>query len=179
MKIWNFSNGQCLKDLLSMDGKAKVDNEITALVSIHDPNNLDSDTRIPHFVGVGWDKTLHIWTDERNDDETINVDRDLPKEQENITVTKHKTDIMSCVYDVEKNLIFTGGHEGSLLAWHFETGFSKYSLHEKDKTCTSEDYVRESKSVDCLVIMQQLRLLMSGSSDGYIRFWDLNDLSKE
>ena len=60
---------------------------------------------------------------------------------------------MSCVYDVSSNLIFTGGHDGSLLAWHFETGFSKYALHEKDKTCTHKDYVRKQKSVDSLIIL--------------------------
>lgn len=37
VKIWNFSNGSCLKDMLNKDGKQKVDQEITALVCIHEP----------------------------------------------------------------------------------------------------------------------------------------------
>jgi len=36
VKIWNFSNGQQLKELLSFDEKPRVDTEITELISIHD-----------------------------------------------------------------------------------------------------------------------------------------------
>jgi WD40 repeat protein len=84
---------------------------------------------------------------------------------------------MSATYDVKTNLIFTGGHDGTVLAWHFETGFVKFHLHEMDKTCVSKDYIRESKSVDCLQIMKKQRILLSGSADQTIRFWDLNDLT--
>ena len=117
----------------------------------------------------------------RGEEETISVVRDIPKleDRDKKTTIMHKTDIMSCVYDFKTNLIFTGSHDGELLAWHFETGFTKYSLHDKDKTCTSKDYVKDSKSVDCLIIMQKERLLLSASADGLIRFWDLNDLSVE
>jgi WD40 repeat protein len=83
---------------------------------------------------------------------------------------------MSCVYDFKTNLIFTGGHDGEIRAWHFETGFSKYKLSDKDPTCVSADYVNDSKSVDNLVIMQKERILMSGTCDGKIRFWNLDDL---
>ena len=38
VKVWNFSNGQQLKELLSADEKPKVDTEITALISIFDKN---------------------------------------------------------------------------------------------------------------------------------------------
>ena len=76
-------------------------------------------------------------------------------------------------------MIFTGAHDGSLFAWHFETGFAKYTLHEKDPTCMSKDHVRDSKSLDSLIIMQKERLLLSGSCDGKIRFWDIKDLSSE
>lgn len=158
VKIWNFSNGQCLKDLLSINKTAKVDSEVTALVSIqeyYEPEELDPtkkmvETRLPHFVAVGWDKTLHIWPDLRGEEESIVVIRDLPKENSTL---RHAVDIMSCVYDVKTNLIFTGGHDGSLLAWHFETGFTKHVLHELDETCMSKNYVNDSKSVDCLTIM--------------------------
>jgi len=86
---------------------------------------------------------------------------------------------MSCCFDVKTNLIFTGGHDGTLLAWHFETGFIKYYLHELDSTCVSESYIKDSKSVDCLLIMKQKKLLVSGTADQYIRFWDLSDLTSD
>lgn len=43
VKIWNFSNGQCLKDLLSINGTTKVDKEITNLVTIHEPKEDESE----------------------------------------------------------------------------------------------------------------------------------------
>jgi len=72
---------------------------------------------------------------------------------------------MSAIYDVKLNLVFTGGHDGTLLAWHFETGFVKYYLHEMDETCCSKDYILKSKSVDTLALMSDKRILLSGSAD--------------
>ena len=59
VKIWNFSNGQQLKELLSADEKPKVDTEITGLISIFDPKK--KKVKAPCFLAVGWDKKLHIW----------------------------------------------------------------------------------------------------------------------
>lgn len=55
---------------------------------------------------------------------------------------------MSAVYCFSNNLIYSGGHDGSIIAWNFETGYSKYYLDDYDKTCKSENYIKESKSVD-------------------------------
>mmetsp|Transcript_98809 Transcript_98809/g.135890 ORF Transcript_98809/g.135890 Transcript_98809/m.135890 type:complete len:146 (+) Transcript_98809:1960-2397(+) len=82
---------------------------------------------------------------------------------------------MSCVH--YGGLIFTGGHDGTLLAWNFETGFIKLYLHEYDPDCTSTNYIKESKSVDCLLILEKKNYLLSGSSDGWIRFWKIDDLT--
>jgi hypothetical protein len=65
-------------------------------------------------------------------------------------------DIMSAVYCLEKNLIYTGAHDGTLIAWNFETGYSKSYLHTLDPTCVSKDgkHIEESKSVDQLLILK-------------------------
>jgi len=60
---------------------------------------------------------------------------------------------MAATYDYENNLIFTGGHDGTILAWHFETGFIKFYLHQQDPTCTSDKHILHAKSVDTLYIM--------------------------
>jgi hypothetical protein len=57
---------------------------------------------------------------------------------------------MSLVYYRANNMIYTGGHDGSLIAWNFETGQVKYYLHEYDKSCMSKEYIKDSKSVDCV-----------------------------
>jgi hypothetical protein len=48
---------------------------------------------------------------------------------------------MSAIFDVENNLIITGGHDGTILAWHFETGFIKFYFHLLDPTCCSEKHI--------------------------------------
>ena len=133
-----------------------------------------------HFVAVGWDRRLRIWQDDRAcEDENIKASRDLPNRDLATSSSQlgHGDDIMSAIYDIKLNLVFTGGHDGTLLAWHFETGFVKFYLHEMDPTCCSKNYIEEAKSVDTLALMAKKRLLLSGTADQTIRFWDLNDLS--
>ena len=67
VKIWNFSNGSVLNELLNAEKKEKVDSEITSLISIFDPEGKKVKTAL--FMAVGWDKKLHIWEDpSKNDD---------------------------------------------------------------------------------------------------------------
>lgn len=55
---------------------------------------------------------------------------------------------MSVIYCPQNNLIYTGAHDGTLIAWSFETGYIKQYLHDFDQTCTAKDYIQQSKSVD-------------------------------
>lgn len=87
----------------------------------------------------------------------------------------HNDDIMSAVYCLKNNLIYTGGHDGTLLAWNFETGYMKYQMHEYDKSCTSTNYIKDSKSVDMLIILDQRLKLLSMTADQTLRFWSLTD----
>ncbi len=181
--MWNFSNGQALKNLLGFNNESQIDKEVTQLVCIYDPENAEGpeeNEKMSHFVAVGWDKRLRIWQDDRAcEDENIKASRDLPNRDltTNNKQLAHGDDIMSAIYDVKNNLVFTGGHDGTLLAWHFETGFIKFYLHEMDSTCCSKKYINDAKSVDTLAIMTKKRILLSGTADQMIRFWDLNDLS--
>lgn len=61
---------------------------------------------------------------------------------------------MCVAYNRENQLIYTGAHDGSLIAWNFETGYIKFYLHEHDPTCQSKsgNYILESKSVDCVCL---------------------------
>lgn len=78
---------------------------------------------------------------------------------------------MSVAYSFQDNLIFTGAHDGSLIAWNFEAGNAKFYLHELDKSCLSTDPVMNSKSVDCLLVLDKRRILISGTADQHMRFW--------
>ena len=79
------------------------------------------------------------------------------------------------------DLIFTGGHDGTLIAWNFETGYRKHNLHEIDPTCTSNEYykdIKDGKSVDQLLILdaRPKPKLISMSANQWLRFWDLDEL---
>ncbi len=123
VKIWNFSNGQQLKDLLSADEKYKVDTEITALISIHDPGM--TKVKAPYFLAVGWDKKLHIWQDPAHGNDQGGDDEDGPNPCRDLPAVTppyiHKEDIMSCTFDIQTLLIFTGGVDGTIIGWNFET----------------------------------------------------------
>ena len=51
----------------------------------------------------------------------------------------------------------------------------KYSLHEYDPTCTSENYIKDSKSVDMLLYLDKRSKLLSMTADQTLRFWSLKD----
>ena len=95
--------------------------------------------------------------------------------QENSRGLFHKDDIMSACYCLSNKLIYTGGHDGTLFAWSYETGTCKYQLHLYDDTCTTPDYIKKSKSVDQLLILEERKKLVSVTPDQYLRFWDLKD----
>jgi len=205
VKLWNFSNGQCLTEMTSKasskeekkkkkekaGGKftqekndtrkkpadeeknaKRVDTEVTQMCCVFDPLDTEG-LKTPYFISVGWDKKIHVWADEK--DEVVASTKILPQNDQ----TGHKDDIMSAVFCNANNLIYTGGHDGTLIAWNFETGYSKHYLHEKDETCTSKDYIKEGKSVDQLLILEERKKLLSMSADQHLRFWNLDDLTSD
>lgn len=186
VKIWNFSNGSSLKNLVinEKEKKFSVDKEVTSLVCAYEPEN---DEKPSYFVASGWDRRLRIWHDDReNENEYFDVGKDLPTTKTTNNLDFHGDDIMSAIYDHHTNQVFTGGHDGTILAWNFETGFVKFYLHTKDKTCKSEKWIKDAKSVDCMYIMQDeekvkgteyVHILVTGTADQRLRFWDLRDMS--
>ena len=84
---------------------------------------------------------------------------------------------MSCCFDLKQLLIFTGGVDGTIIGWNYETKFARYEMHKSDPTCTSEDFIAQSKSIDALVIMDHKRLLISMSADQWVRFWDIDNMT--
>ncbi len=70
----------------------------------------------------------------------------------NLQSYSHNDDVMSLAFCRTNQLIYTGGHDGSLIAWNLETGYVKFYLHDYDPTCMSKggNYIKESKSVDCV-----------------------------
>jgi WD40 repeat protein len=141
VKIWNFSNGSSLKNLLTNTNDGKEPKEVTALVSVFDRKDEEKPS---FFVAAGWDRRLRIWPDDKeSEEENVPASRDLPTKYSatNATQQSHGDDIMCATYDFDNNLVFTGGHDGTLLAWHFETGFIKFYMHTQDDSCTDKFYI--------------------------------------
>jgi len=68
VKMWNFSNGQCLTDLISTDNPKRVDTEVTSLVCVFDPEDIESQLKMSYIVSAGWDKRIHVWADEKEEE---------------------------------------------------------------------------------------------------------------
>ena len=138
-------------------------------------SNDQEELRMPYFIGVGWDKKIHVWADEK--EEIVESSKTLPQDPS----SGHKDDIMSAVFYPRNNLVYTGGHDGTLIAWNFETGYRKHSLHENDPTCESSDPIKDGKSVDQLLILDNRSnpKLISMSADQWLRFWNLNELGDQ
>ena len=84
---------------------------------------------------------------------------------------------MSVIYCPQNKLIYTGAHDGTLIAWSFETGYIKQYLHDFDPTCTSKDYIQQSKSVDQILVLDEQLKLLSMTADQVLRFWSLDVLT--
>ena len=148
-----------------------MDTEVTDLVCVFDPEDIETQLKMSYVISVGWDKKINIWPDEK--EEEVEPSKILPQGGQ----AGHLDDIMSCVYCLKNGMIYTGAHDGTIIAWNFETGYAKYSLHQHDPTCTSKNYIKEAKSVDQLLIMDVRDKLVSMTADQHLRFWNLNELS--
>lgn len=84
---------------------------------------------------------------------------------------------MSVAYCPQNSLIYTGAHDGTLIAWSFETGYIKQYLHDFDPTCTAKDYIEQSKSVDQILVLDKQLKLLSMTADQVLRFWSLDVLT--
>ena len=73
-----------------------------------------------YILSVGWDKKINVWADEK--EEEVEVTKMLPQSDQNHIKIGHEDDIMSAVFCLQNNMIYTGGHDGTIFVWSFETG---------------------------------------------------------
>lgn len=65
----------------------------------------------------------------------------------------------------QNNFIYAGTHSGELFAINAESRAIKARLHTEDKTMMSRDPIGNRKSVDLLLILEEKKMLISGSAD--------------
>ena len=76
VKMWNFSNGQCLTELLSKVSGKRIDTEVTELCCVYDPED-EEQAKMSYIISVGWDRKIHVWADEK--DEEVETNKILPQ----------------------------------------------------------------------------------------------------
>ena len=96
------------------------------------------DAKVKSILSVGWDKKIYQWMDEKEKETPLSNPKIIPEKGR-----VHEEDIVSVCYSSREKLFFTGGHDGSLIAW-IDTGLIKHRLHEKDPTCVPEKPTKPS-----------------------------------
>lgn len=75
VNMWNFSNGQCLTELINPDQSKKSDRkEITSLLCVFDPKDPEKKAQV---ISAGWDRKINVWDDDK--EETVETNKTLPK----------------------------------------------------------------------------------------------------
>ena len=157
IKMWNFSNGHCLRDFL-YDCEPK---EISAIAYV-------PDAKMSNVITVGWDRNIYVWPDEN--EQVVYPAKVLPKPGH----TGHRDDIICVLYCPKEKVLVTGAHNGEIIVWQYETGFEKAFLHEVDPTCLpAVNAAQEGKSVESLHYLNPQETLVSVCAGGVVRFWDL------
>lgn len=64
-----------MSELFSKDTEKKFDLEITAVCCVYDPAD-ELGEKMASFIAVGWDRGVHIWNDDK--EEEVLTARDLP-----------------------------------------------------------------------------------------------------
>ncbi|KAK3740293.1 hypothetical protein QZH41_018524, partial [Actinostola sp. cb2023] len=102
VKIWNFNNGSCLRELEPVD-----EEEITGILSFKQK-----------IIVVGWNKKIVIYKDCRDDEE------DIPR----IWPAFHKEDILSIAFH-PPSVVATSSYDGDIKVWNLDTGHTSCVLN--------------------------------------------------
>ena len=141
VRMWNFSNGSQLKELLrnpetdqsddDADAKtARNDTEVSAVAYILEEGGTD-DIAHKFIVSCGWDKKLRIYIDD--DDEEVEPYRMLPSPG----FLGHTDDIL-CVVHCAPRLVATGSYNGEIIIWSLASGSGRFFMKLADYVDSSE-----------------------------------------
>lgn len=164
LKMWNYSNGSCLKELLG-----NGDAEVTGI------RYVQGGYHSQHVVGVGWNRKVTFWED--TDKKTAEVSRQL---------AGHTEDITSIAMG-EHSVLATGGFDGAVILWNIDSGAIKSRL--VPPVLARRAAAREGRAAwkaaldvdaDCSVeglcfLHTMSHILVAVYADGYVRLWSSVD----
>ena len=108
VRMWNFSNGQCLRELSGEDFL-----EVSSIMFIVAGQN-------KLVVAGGWNRKVVVW----RDDAEASSAQSTPER----TMSGHAEDILSIAFSPHNNVLATSGYDGRILVWHMESGLVKFTL---------------------------------------------------
>ncbi|KAI8911806.1 WD40-repeat-containing domain protein [Gorgonomyces haynaldii] len=165
VKMWNFNNGQILRNMHKGDA-----NETTDVCFIEIGSN-------KFIVSVGWDRKITMFLDDAND---LDVE---PVRVLNTTVagiSGGHTDDISSVAFCPPNSLASASVDGSIIVWNLDSGYFKIYMKEPFLDLRSKEEKAVEKvmfvyNTDREVTSTSKIPLFSCHADGCVRVWDVNN----
>ena len=161
VKIWNFSNGNCLSNLT-----------YSPTFEINCIEYINFNTSIPPIIAVGgWKRQVLMCNDSK--EEKLICNRVAPPNIE----SGHGFDVSVIKYACKS--LFTCGVDGSIFAWNLETLGEKCALHKVDPTLVAKDMVKSRLNNKEIVYLEIIKepFIAIVSADQKIRIWNDNKLA--
>jgi len=151
VRVWNFSNGQCLKEL-----KTESDVEVSSIMFMSEGQN-------KLIVAGGWNRKVLVWRDDTTSSAAeIEPDRRM---------AGHNEDIVSIAFS-SPNLLATSGYDGTVLIWNMDSCVIKFSLSIPNLHLLEVD----QRAIWKLIFLDnRAQALVGTGADGYIRFWNVKE----
>jgi len=147
VRVWNFSNGQCLRDLTS-DATA----EISSILFL-------TEMQSRFIVAGGWNRKVLLWRDESH----LGSSAASPER----AFEGHTEDILSIAF-LPPNRLATSGYDGTVYIWNLDSGVVKHSLGLADASTNDVD----QRAIFRLVYLRHRTQALCGcGADGHLRFW--------
>ncbi|KAI8996010.1 WD40-repeat-containing domain protein [Gaertneriomyces semiglobifer] len=166
LKMWNFNNGQPLRNL-----HKPSPTETTDIIYIEMGTN-------KYILSVGWDRRVVIWLDDPKDFDAHPI-RIMESGHKG-----HQDDITSVAF-CPPAMVCTASVDGTIVVWSLESGYIKHVLREPFLELRS----KEEKSVEKVFFLPQTGMTVDGGgtgarkgcwvvschADGNVRVWDVGE----
>mmetsp|Transcript_13521 Transcript_13521/g.31113 ORF Transcript_13521/g.31113 Transcript_13521/m.31113 type:complete len:970 (+) Transcript_13521:62-2971(+) len=151
VRIWNFSNGHCLNELV-YDGSK----EISAVAYVNEDG-------FKNILGVGWDKKVIVWPDEGRG------------KIEAMLALEGNTDDILCAALLSQGhsippIVATGSYDGKIFGYNMTSGSINYTITVPQSGRSSEKNVEQ-----LLFLKKREQCLVCCGSGGFVHFFEGHD----
>ena len=152
VRVWNFSNGQLLKELSGLG------QEVTGLEFISSGGFQNK-----YVVAVGWDRRVLFWSDAAALKKVVEPSKRM---------LGHGEDILSVAAKAGGGVLATSSNDGQVFIWNIESGAVKLRLSPK---ISSKSVVRDHACEKVIFLKRKTIVLAAAYADGHVRLWSSAD----